>query len=174
MFDRRRFLQALSALGFGAGFAAQAQPFNPKPRFTAFPFTLGVASGYPSPVALTLWTRLAPVPDAPGGGMAPEVVPVLWEIARDEAMKDIAASGTTYATPEWAHTVHVEPAGLQSNRQYWYRFSAGDAQARSAAPARCPSRRTAPPGCALRSPPASNTSRVTTAPTSIWRRTSRT
>jgi alkaline phosphatase D len=75
-----------------------------------------------------LWTRLAPVPDAPGGGMAPEVMPVLWEVARDEGMKDIAASGTTYATPEWAHAVHVEATGLQSNRHYWYRFSSGDAR----------------------------------------------
>ena len=125
---RRRFLQALSALGMAAVSPARAQIFNPKPRFAAFPFTLGVASGYPSPAALTLWTRLAPVPDAPGGGMAPEVVPVQWEVARDEAMKDVAASGTAYAAPEWGHSVHVEAAGLQSNRPYWYRFSAGEAQ----------------------------------------------
>ena len=75
-----------------------------------------------------LWTRLAPVPLAPGGGMAPEVVPVGWEVARDEAMKDIVASGTAYAEPEWAHSVHVQVAGLQASRSYWYRFSAGDAQ----------------------------------------------
>lgn len=128
MFDRRRFLQALCALGLGSGFAARAQTFNPKPRFAAFPFTLGVASGYPSGSALTLWTRLAPVPEAPGGGMAPEVMPVLWEVARDEGMKDIAASGTTYANPAWAHAVHVEATGLQPNRHYWYRFSSGDAR----------------------------------------------
>jgi alkaline phosphatase D len=132
MYDRRTFLQALSALGFGAAgslsLAAQAQPFNPKPRFAAFPFSLGVGSGYPWNNGVVLWTRLAPVPDAPGGGMAPEIVPVIWEMARDPAMKDIAASGTTYATPDWGHSVHVEPAGLQANRPYWYRFSAGEAQ----------------------------------------------
>ena len=128
MYDRRRFLKALSALGLGAGFAARAQTFNPKPRFAAFPFSLGVASGYPTPSALTLWTRLAPIPGAPGGGMPGEVVPVSWEVARDEGMNDIAASGTAYAAPDWAHAVHVEPAGLQPNRTYWYRFSAGDAQ----------------------------------------------
>jgi alkaline phosphatase D len=49
-------------------------------------------------------------------------------VARDEGMKDIAASGTAYATPEWAHSVHVEPSGLQPNRFYWYRFTAGEAQ----------------------------------------------
>jgi alkaline phosphatase D len=128
MFDRREFLRALSALGIAAAVPARAQSLNPKPRFAAFPFSLGVGSGYPSPTTLTLWTRLAPVADAPGGGMPPEVVPVAWEVARDEGMKDIAASGTAYATPEWAHSVHVEPSGLQPNRFYWYRFTAGEAQ----------------------------------------------
>ncbi|HEV3009633.1 MAG TPA: alkaline phosphatase D family protein [Burkholderiales bacterium] len=127
MVDRRRFLQALSALGVATVSPARAQSLTPKPRFTAFPFSLGVGSGYPRPSTLTLWTRLAPVPDAPGGGMPPEIVPVTWEVARDEDMKDIAASGTEYATPEWAHSVHVEPGGLQPNRPYWYRFSTGDA-----------------------------------------------
>jgi alkaline phosphatase D len=128
MYDRRRFLQALSALGLAASLPARAQTLNAKPRFAAFPFTLGVASGYPGNTWLTLWTRLAPVPFAPGGGMPPEIVPVTWEVARDEAMKDIAASGTVYATPEWGHSVHAEATGLQSNRPYFYRFSAGDAQ----------------------------------------------
>src|SRR5262245_49125289 len=99
MIDRRRFLQALVSLGVVAAAPARAQ-FNPKPRFAANPFTLGVASGYPNPTGFTLWTRLAPFPEVPGGGMAPEVVPVSWEVATDEALKDIAASGTTYATPE--------------------------------------------------------------------------
>jgi alkaline phosphatase D len=127
MFDRRRFLQALSALGLAAVSPARAQ-LNEKPRFLKNPFSLGVGSGYPRPNTITLWTRLAPVPDAPGGGMPPEVVPVSWEVARDEGMTDIVASGTEYATPEWAHSVHVEPGGLQTNRPYWYRFTAGDAQ----------------------------------------------
>jgi len=48
------------------------------PRFKANPFTLGVASGYPGPDSVVLWTRLAPQPLAPGGGMAAEVVPVEW------------------------------------------------------------------------------------------------
>ena len=112
---------------------ARAQ-LNEKPRFSKNPFSLGVASGYPTPVGMVLWTRLAPVPEAPGGGMAPEVVPVGWELARDAAMKDIVASGTAYATPEWGHSVHVEVLGLQPPaRPYWYRFTAGDAQT---APAR--------------------------------------
>ena len=127
MIDRRRFLQALAALGVSQVSPARAQVLA-RPYFAAFPFSLGVASGYPLPQGVALWTRLAPVPGAPGGGLGPEVIPVRWEVARDEQMKNIAASGTVYASPEWAHSVHVEAAGLESARPYWYRFSAGDAQ----------------------------------------------
>lgn len=126
MIDRRRFLKALAALGALAATPARAR-LDARPRFGASPFTLGVASGYPQPGRVMLWTRLAPEPLAPGGGMGPETIPVRWELARDEAMKDLAASGTAYATPEWAHSVHVEVAALQPARPYWYRFLAGDA-----------------------------------------------
>src|SRR5258706_192328 len=127
MIDRRRFLQALVSLGVIAARPVRAQ-LNEKPSFARNPFSLGVASGYPQPAGFTLWTRLAPRPEVPGGGMAPEVVPVTWEVAHDEAFKDVVASGTTYATPEWAHSVHAEVTGLQGNRQYWYRFACGDAR----------------------------------------------
>jgi alkaline phosphatase D len=43
-------------------------------------------------------------------------------------MKTLAAAGTAYASPDWAHSVHVEVAGLEPDRPYWYRFTAGDAQ----------------------------------------------
>ena len=122
MIDRRRFLLTLGAL---ATTGASGQ-YNAKPRFGSSPFTLGVASGYPQPTGFALWTRLAPAPLAPNGGMAPEVIPVSWEVSRDEAMRNIVAHGTAYATPEWAHSVHVEVAGLQSARPHWYRFTAGD------------------------------------------------
>ena len=124
--DRRRFLQSLAALGVAAASPVGAQ-LNPKPRFAAAPFTLGVASGDPQPGGFVLWTRLAPVPLAPGGGMAPEVIPVGWEVARDERMSQVVASGTAYAAPDEAHAVHVEVTGLAAGRPYWYRFSAGDA-----------------------------------------------
>jgi alkaline phosphatase D len=40
------------------------------------PFTLGVASGDPTPTGVVLWTRLAPRPLEPDGGMPPRAVPV--------------------------------------------------------------------------------------------------
>jgi alkaline phosphatase D len=126
MLDRRRFLQALAALGASAALPVRAQ-LNARPRFSAPPFSLGVASGYPQPARVVLWTRLAPVPLAPGGGMDPEIVPVRWELARDDAMKNLVASGTAYASPDWAHSVHVEASGLQPSHEYWYRFAVGDA-----------------------------------------------
>ncbi len=129
--QRRSFLKYLAALGVTAG-PAGAQ-LNEKPKFAANPFSLGVASGYPQPTGFVLWTRLAPVPDAPGGGMRPEIVPVNWEVARDEQMKSVVASGTAYAEPAGAHSVHVEPTGLEPGRPYWYRFRAGEART---APAR--------------------------------------
>ncbi|MSQ67504.1 MAG: twin-arginine translocation signal domain-containing protein [Gammaproteobacteria bacterium] len=121
--ERRRFLQGLAALG-----AAGALPrLRAQPLVTAQTFTLGVASGYPSPSGVVLWTRLAPLPYAPGGGMPPVVVPVRWEVAEDAGFKKMAASGVAYAEPAWGHSVHVEVRTLAPAREYWYRFHAGAA-----------------------------------------------
>lgn len=99
-----------------------------EPIFTADPFPLGVASGYPEPNAIVLWTRLAPEPFAPGGGMPEGPVEVRWEIAGDDGFRNVVRTGQTYATADWAHSVHVEVAGLDSARDYWYRFRCGEAQ----------------------------------------------
>jgi len=117
MNDRRRFLQALAALGVSQSRALRAQQ---GPRFTGYPFGLGVASGYPRPDGMVLWTRLT-------GTDGPAPIPVRWELAADDAMRGIVASGSAEAHPHWAHSVHVEPQGLQPDRWYWYRFTAGDA-----------------------------------------------
>jgi alkaline phosphatase D len=94
-------------------------------RFRDDPFTLGVASGYPTQDSCVLWTRLAPGPAEPGGGVHDDVVPVDWEVAADERLERVVQRGTTYATRDWAHSVHVEPVGLEPGRPYWYRFTAG-------------------------------------------------
>jgi alkaline phosphatase D len=69
-----------------------------------------------------MWTRLVPEPMIPGGGMDPVLVPVGWEISTDDAFRTIVAFGVTYATPDQAHSVHVEVRDLQPDRPYWYRF----------------------------------------------------
>src|SRR5204863_7251303 len=128
MMNRRAFLAATARLAAVAalgqlGACTQSQPF----RFQKDPFTLGVASGDPLPDGVVLWTRLAPDP-LTGGGVANAAVDVEWLVARDEAMRDVARSGTYSATSDLAHSVHVEVSGLEPDRVYWYRFRAGGAE----------------------------------------------
>ena len=92
-------------------------------------FALGIASGEPSSDGFVIWTRLASNPLAPdglGGMSAP--LPVLWEVAADDAMRNIVLTGTVEANLRWAHAVHVEVGGLEPNRPYWYRFTAAGQQ----------------------------------------------
>jgi alkaline phosphatase D len=118
-----------AVVGAGAGLAGlgllRPWPTRAQARFSATPFTLGVASGYPEPNAVVLWTRLAPNPRAPGGGMPLAPVEVSFEVAADERFRNVVRSGTSYATPEWGHSVHVEATGLEPARDYWYRFLSG-------------------------------------------------
>ena len=93
----------------------------------ANPFTLGVASGDPWPDGMVLWTRLAPQPLTPDGGMPARPAPVRWEIAADAGFRRILRHGTAIADPFWGHSVHVEVSGLLPGRPYWYRFIAGGA-----------------------------------------------
>src|SRR5262245_45414178 len=65
-------------------------------RFATTPFTLGVASGDPAPDGVVLWTRLAPEPLI-GGGMEPADMEVTWQLARDEAMRDVVRRGRAVA-----------------------------------------------------------------------------
>ena len=119
---RRTFLLAATSLALSS-----AMPrLWAQPRFQHNPFTLGIASGYPQPGGIVLWTRLAP--DAlNGGGMPEAAVEVTWEIADDEAFRNVLRKGVERATPELAHSVHAEISGLQPARVYWYRFHAGAA-----------------------------------------------
>jgi alkaline phosphatase D len=96
--------------------------------FSKFPFRLGVASGDPAPDGFVIWTRLVPEPFDVGFGMPSSRVEVDWEVASDEAFATIVQSGKATASPHLAHSVHVEVAGLQPGRHYWYRFRAGGAQ----------------------------------------------
>lgn len=95
-----------------------------QPRFSAYPFSLGVASGDPLPDSIVLWTRLAPNP-LNGGGLPPLDVPIRWQMATDEKMRKVVARGTVLATPELAHSVRVVVSGLEPGRWYWYQFQAG-------------------------------------------------
>lgn len=125
--SRRRFLTTTS-LAAAAVWASRAEGrVLVSPSFPADPFALGVASGEPTADGVVLWTRLAPRPLEPDGGMPAEAVEVAWEIADDEAFTKGVRRGRVVATPDWAHSVHVEVTGLAAARWYFFRFHAGDA-----------------------------------------------
>jgi alkaline phosphatase D len=114
---------------FGGLAAAVAAPAIVRAQTVSeTPFTLGVASGDPSPEGFVIWTRLAPRPLELHSGMAMKPATVGWEVATDDRFAMVVAKGDTLARPELGHSVHVEVAGLQPNRPYWYRFTAGAVQ----------------------------------------------
>src|SRR5215217_7820140 len=104
-------------------------PGNPdrvveRPRFSGYPFTLGVASGAPLPDGVVLWTRLAPRPLS-GGGAGHDPVRVRWQVADDERFAKIVRRGSITARASRGFSVHVEVSGLQPARWYFFRFIAG-------------------------------------------------
>jgi len=124
--NRRSFIQATSSLAAAALWSSHAFGATKRlPVFSDYPFQLGVASGDPASDSVVLWTRLAPKP-VEGGGMTPEPVEVSWQVCDDEAMTKVVKKGRTIATPDWAHSVHVEVGGLRPDRWYWYQFKAGN------------------------------------------------
>jgi alkaline phosphatase D len=129
---RRNFIEAtgktaaIAALGFTL---PKIKPVKAEdaPTFSAYPFTLGVASGDPLSDSVVLWTRLAPNPLAEdgSGGMENRYVPVEWEVSEDEEFTKVVRSGTEIAGPELGHSVHAEVFGLRPWREYYYRFKVG-------------------------------------------------
>lgn len=142
-FDRRSFLSAsgIGVLGLAAaariGVSRSLRPTGPG---SPSPFTLGVASGDPRPDSVVLWTRLAPDPSDPTGGMSRRDVTVRWEVATDERMRKIVASGRATARARHAHTVHVDVGGLEPAHTYWYRFRARGAATEPARTRTAPAR----------------------------------
>ena len=126
---RRRVLTGLASTVASAPFIGRTWAQSAT-RFTANPFSLGVASGDPDATSVVLWTRLAPAPLETNSGMPSTAVPVDWEIADDEKMQRVVKRGTMEARPEDGHSLHVIPDGLTPNRPYWYRFMTGGAESR--------------------------------------------
>jgi alkaline phosphatase D len=124
--DRRRFLEytwwcvgSATAVALMPGGSLQATR-----RFRSNPFTLGVASGDPTSSGIVLWTRLAPEPADPDS-LGRARIPVRWRVARDDRMRHVVADGTAVASPELAHSVHVEVDRLRSGADYFFQFDAG-------------------------------------------------
>lgn len=125
MASRRDILAASLAWGAAGGFPAFLRAAGP--RFAAYPFTLGISSGFPTHDSAVLHTRLAVEPLAADGlgGMPPEDVPVRWELARDEGFRRVLRSGEVPARAALAHSARVVVSRLEPAHDYFYRFIAG-------------------------------------------------
>jgi alkaline phosphatase D len=122
--DRRRFLAAGGAAAAVVVADRLAGAWPAPAQRGGYPFTLGIASGDPTPGGVVLWTRLAPQPLAADGGMSARAVPVDWQVAADPQLERVVRGGTVLARPAETHSVHVEVEGLEPARTYWYRFRA--------------------------------------------------
>ena len=120
--SRRQLLQlaAASATSLWLPRSARSQP-----RGLGNPFALGVASGSPTHDSVVLWTRL--LAQGVSESLGKEPVTVRWELAHDEQFARSVQKGQAQALPQLAHSVHVEVAGLEPDRWYFYRFMTGDA-----------------------------------------------
>jgi alkaline phosphatase D len=123
---RRRFLQFSTAMAASTLWANRFEGIVlAQPKLTEYPFQVGVASGDPTADGFVLWTRLAMQPIT-GGGMPKENITVQWQVATDEKLTKVVKSGEVVANPDWAHSVHVEVAGLEPDRWYFYQFKVGN------------------------------------------------
>ncbi len=133
---RRDLHRAALWLALGSWAASTGARAAVTPRWRSNPFTLGVASGQPRPDSVVLWTRLASESDADGrNGAEVETeaeagYPVRYEVFSDPALRQPVRQGEVMAWPSRAFSVHVTVQGLQSGRDYWYRFQSGDATSR--------------------------------------------
>ncbi|WP_250008347.1 alkaline phosphatase [Actinoplanes sp. M2I2] len=112
--------QILSGAAVAAGAAALPSSARPAAALAGPPddlFALGVASGDPLPDGVVLWTRLV------RAGLR-RSVEVEWQVARDESFRRVVRRGRTVARAELAHSVHVDPRGLDDGHEYFYRFRA--------------------------------------------------
>ena len=123
--NRRDFLADLGRLSFlCAGIPNDWRVFSMQ-RAAGDPFTLGVASGDPTPTDVVIWTRLAPRPLDPDGGMIARTA-VNWEVADDEGFQQVVQRGRYTAAPELGFSVHADVRGLAPGREYFYRFTVPD------------------------------------------------
>src|SRR5204862_8252455 len=117
---RRDFLLDVGRLAAMAAIVPNDWRVVHRPRFENYPFSLGVASGDPLPNSVMLWTRLAPRPQEPDGGMSGMRTAVNWEVADDEAFARIVKKGRATATPELGFSIHIDVDGLEPDRWYFY------------------------------------------------------
>jgi alkaline phosphatase D len=125
--NRRDFLLDLTRTAALCSTIPNVWRVTRRASFADDPFQLGVACGDPTPTGGVLWTRLAPRPLEPDGGMKGLRQVVNWQLAADDKFSQITKQGSAVAAPELGHSVHIDLEGLSPDRWYFYRFTAGDA-----------------------------------------------
>lgn len=121
--QRRDFLSDIAAYSVLCAGVPNIWRVTSTPRLVDDPFTLGVASGDPTPNSAVIWTRLAPKIFEPDGGLGGERITMTWEVADDEKFAKVVKSGRVTAVPELAYSAHVDVQGLEPDRWYFYRFT---------------------------------------------------
>jgi alkaline phosphatase D len=112
MWTRRQFLWGVTTAGVAYPVLARGQAAGSRL------FRHGVASGDPQPAGVILWTRITP----PAGTRSADV---RWEVASDQGMAQVVASGTVITAPDRDFTVKVDARGLEPGRTYFYAFRSG-------------------------------------------------
>lgn len=108
-----------------AGVVGPAAFPSPATGYRHHRFQHGVASGDPLSDAVVLWTRVTPSIEAvPGSGLG-EPTEVVWEVATDEELSELVASGSVTTDARSDHTVKVDVTGLLPGLTYYYRFRSG-------------------------------------------------
>ena len=125
--ERRDFLVDLARYAAFSAVVPNVWRVTTRPRLADDPFSLGVASGDPTPGGGVLWTRLAPRPLEPDGGMDGQRAVVSWELADDDSFTRVVKQGRAAAVPELGHSIHIDVDGLAADRWYFYRFLVGGA-----------------------------------------------
>ena len=120
--SRRGFVSGAGALTAASVLAPQAlaerlQGKRRPPTLRGGRFPEGIASGDPTPSAITLWTRVAGV----GGRGSIEL-----EVASDRGFRRVVARELVPTSGAIDHSVKARVGGLDAYEQYFYRFSTRD------------------------------------------------
>src|SRR6476646_6911839 len=117
-FRRREFVVA----GAGAGLLLAAPgPLNyvalakqrKLPVAKGGKFAHGVASGFPSPNSITLWTRVSELPSTSQ---------LTLEVAKDKHFRNVVKRQNVIADAGKDYTVHARVSKLKPAHEYFYRF----------------------------------------------------
>lgn len=132
---RRQWQRQAIAIALAPWCLPIAQPQEGARRWKTSPFALGVASGSPRADGVVLWTRLlideadrrAGANSGAANGSVTDPMTVRWELFADDAMRQVVRQGQVVTDATRGHSVHVPLRDLPAGRDFWYRFTCGDA-----------------------------------------------